>query len=362
MEQSSRLRENESPSEGSLAGKQNQYADFLSGRLKAFHYYYFHIVFISESISHPKRIGFIEAEVVDRTRIRLGAFHATLGAHSDQMGRLALTMFENKQGRTLFPALEEYDQYGLSFLFITKLFVTDPDFHKEREDIGTAAIYQLLNHSCIRKGHPISSAYCLLDDTPERTPEELAKHQNVRDPPVRVAQLRRQNATQYLRNGFSQGTVYNKDNIGFLVARYPVWKRPPISHNQAPSYILDYPSCVSRSMYDSSDSSDDEHDKKDKECMRNLEMDLFRMDETDLISEIRSICRLDNVNWEDICDRTAISILVHEKHELRRPQCLLSELRWLLRGVMNDDMIQKYGERVVDALAQIHSNPKYIKK
>ncbi|GAX18853.1 hypothetical protein FisN_26Hu155 [Fistulifera solaris] len=181
----------------------------VSDELECFQFFYFHIMFVpqqpnDDTQQENKPIGFIRAEIIDRSRIRNGYFSEYMDAHSGEMQWLTAVLFD-EGGRTQLPALALYDAYGPSFLVISQLSIVDAAFYADREDIETIAIHQLLNHPEIKQEHPITSAYCLLYDfdlyeLKQRTPN----FENQKPCPHRL----RKNADAYLRNGFFQDPVY----------------------------------------------------------------------------------------------------------------------------------------------------------
>ncbi len=139
-----------------------------------------------------------------------------------------------------------------------------------------------------------------------------------------------------------------EDNARFLVAKYPDWKRAPLSHEDVLHKELYFGrKSVKQSLnrhrlehndHVNSDSSDDDDYVGDTD-------EAYRVDarENSLYAKVIYWGISEDVTWENICDRTAINILAHISPKT------MDELRQL-KGVMDESMIETYGERVLETL------------
>ena len=212
-----------------------------------------------------EKVGYINAVVVDRTRIDEDMFLSAMDEYSGDMQWLGVVLFEPKYGRTKLQSLHGYDDMQFDFAYI-KSFHIEPEYRKDgSSDVGAIALSKFLRHPCI-KGNldhgcwKVSSVIYVLDSSEAMSQEEAREHeayqsinrnrmyedQNILDTEQekaekqrwgnRLDQLDRMDANQFLRNGFFQDKVYAEDSktqARILVASYHHWDQPMKSHEEA---------------------------------------------------------------------------------------------------------------------------------
>jgi hypothetical protein len=211
-------------------------------------------------LQQSRKVGSIEATIVDRGKIPPNYFMVAMDGHSSELQYVGVALFEPKKGRTKLQSLQQYDQ-ATEFMYIEKLHVDDDCKVNGASDVGASALHQLLNHPRIKGTNPnpkLAAAIYILDSTEpmtteereradadnlehmhasrvssgEPTAEEIVQEQQRK---ARSQLNQRADANQFLRNGFFQdpATIGSSDSGKFLVASYVHWQHPIKSHEQA---------------------------------------------------------------------------------------------------------------------------------
>jgi len=215
----------------------------------------------ADILMNTKKIGSIEAVIIDRQRVPDGYFLSAMDGHSQSLQYVGSTVFEPRYGRTKLQSLAEYDDMEFYTMYISEFHIDDD--WKTNTDIGTAALHQFLHHPFIKGDlkygcSKVSSAVYILDPIEAMSKEERAvfeaaraKHRMYHDfinPPEetdedrraevaekqRMDVLARKDATSFLRNGFFQDpAIARQGEDRFLVASHGHWKEPLLSHAEA---------------------------------------------------------------------------------------------------------------------------------
>lgn len=211
-------------------------------------------------LQQNRKVGSIEATIVDRGKIPPNYFMVAMDGHSSDLQYLGVSLFEPKKGRTKLQSLQQYDQ-ATEFMYITKLHVEDDCKVNGASDVGASALHQLLNHPRIKgtgSKPKLATAIYIPDSSEPMTAEEREKNDSLEielmhargmggdilestaEDVVREQQRKarlqinlRADANQFLRNGFFQDPAIIGGSCQILVATYDDWQQPLKSHEQA---------------------------------------------------------------------------------------------------------------------------------
>jgi len=208
-----------------------------------------------------KKIGSINATIIDRQRIPPGYFMSAMDGHSQVLQEVGCTAYEPRQGRTKLRSLAQYDDTMFGTMYIGYSHIDDAYKQNGASDVGAAALRKFLHHPYIKGSVPngpwkVSSAVYILDpleamSREERTEFERKKREESRlrwempeetdetrqskaDERRRLDELARLDANQFLRNGFFQDpAIARQGEDKYLVASYGHWSRATLSHTEA---------------------------------------------------------------------------------------------------------------------------------
>jgi len=228
-----------------------------------------------------KKVGRIEAVLVDRTRIAQNEFLHMLDAFSNETIWIGKLLFESRLGRTRLASLRDHDQADCQIMYIKVLQVDEKyrcgqGVHSSHpSDVGAIALRKLLNHPFVKGTHEyaceyegghcrpkVTSAYYIVDPKEAMTQEESRDFKDMSKRcdeanngdgkgklegvlleeadkwDKRLDDLGRMDANQFLRNGFFQDRAYaeeSENNGRILVASHQHWGQPLVTHEDAAS-------------------------------------------------------------------------------------------------------------------------------
>jgi hypothetical protein len=208
-----------------------------------------------------QKIGSISAVIVDRQKLPDHYFLSAMDGHSADMQWIGTCLYEPRYGRTKLLSLCEYDDPEFDFMYI-KSFQVDEEHRKNgSSDVGAVALHQFL-HDPFISGNldygcwKVSSTVYVLDAFAAMTKEEETAYnvytQKRRDEDTpfteteatdesrqwdaRWETLSRQDANQFLRNGFFQDPAIAREGgsaARILVASHGQWSALLKSHEEA---------------------------------------------------------------------------------------------------------------------------------
>jgi Ankyrin repeats (3 copies) len=215
-------------------------------------------------VSQKKKIGSINATLVNRQAIAERGFYEAFDSHSSDMQWIGCAVMENRRGRTKLQSLLAYDDTEVDFMYIEK-FHMDHEYKQDgSSDVGAKALRLFLHHTFIKGENvehdscwwKVSSAAYVLDPMEAMTPaqrthfkeqqdahraaltpfnnaeSEMQKNEQARY----FAELERADANPFLRNCFFQDPALARNggsDARILVASCAHMSQPLKTHEQA---------------------------------------------------------------------------------------------------------------------------------
>jgi hypothetical protein len=109
--------------------------------------------------TEKKKIGRIDAILVNRQRIAEHCFYKAFDSHSSGMQWIGCAVMENRRGRSKLQSLVEYDDPEFDFMYIETFHIDDEYKQNGSSDVEAKALRLFLHHSFI-KGENVEHDDC----------------------------------------------------------------------------------------------------------------------------------------------------------------------------------------------------------